>query len=63
MTHEQIYGIPKDHTVTYTIIVVYYREQKADPNCVQITAGGKFIEYPYELTTRKYNLIITGIVY
>ena len=38
---EGIKNIPKDRVVTYARIVVDYRPQKADPNRVRITAGGK----------------------
>jgi len=40
MTHEQIKQIPRDRTITYGRIMVDYRNQKADPNRVRITAGG-----------------------
>jgi hypothetical protein len=46
MTHDEIKRIPNDQTVTYARIVVDYRPQKADPNCVRITVGGNLIDYP-----------------
>ena len=51
MTPEEIKRIPRDQTVTYACIVVDYRLQKDDPNCVHITVGGNLIDYPGELTT------------
>ncbi len=63
MTHEQILQISNDRTVTYTRIVVDYRPQKADPNCVQLTAGGNLIEYPGELTTRTADLTTTKMLW
>ena len=56
LTHEEIYNIPPDRTVTYARIVVDYRAQKSDPNRVRITAGGNLIDYPFELTTRTADL-------
>ena len=34
MKREDIQHIPKDRTITYACIVVDYRPQKKDPNCV-----------------------------
>ena len=58
---EGIKNIPKDRVVTYAIIVVDYRPQKADPNRVRIIAGGNLIQYPGE-TTRTANLRKTKIM-
>ena len=44
--------IPNNRVVTYTNIVVNYRPQKDDPNCVRITAGGNLIIYPGEITKK-----------
>ena len=52
MSWKEINQIPADQIVKYAIIVVDYRAQKKDPNRVRITAGGNFIKYSYELTTR-----------
>ena len=43
--------IPKNRLVTYSCILVDYREHKKDPNRVQITTGGNLIDYPFEITT------------
>ena len=43
MSHEEIRDIPPDKTVTYAQIVVDYRPQKANPNCVRLTVGGKAV--------------------
>ena len=48
---EEIKNIPSDRTVTYAQIVVDYRPQKKDPNCVRITVYGNLIDYTYKLTT------------
>ena len=37
---DKIKPILPDQTVTYTIIVVDYRPQKKDPNCLHITVRG-----------------------
>ena len=39
MSHDKIRDIPPDKTVTYARIVVDYRPQKSDPNCVCLTVG------------------------
>ena len=61
MTHKEIRNIPKDQTVTYARMVVYYLPQKPDPNLVHITAGGNLIKYPGELTTRTVDLTTSKI--
>ena len=63
MTHQEIKAIPKEKTVTYARIVVDYRPQKADPNCVRITVGGNLINYPGELTTRTADLVTSKILW
>jgi hypothetical protein len=52
MSPQDIPNIPKDRVVTYARVVVDHRPPKADPNRIQITAGGNLINYPGELTTR-----------
>ena len=52
MTHNEIRNIPQDRVFTYARLVVDFRPPKDDPNRVRITAGGKLIKYPGELTTR-----------
>ena len=63
LTHQQIQRIPHDRTVTYPRIVVDYRPQKQDPNRVRLTAGGKIIDYPGELTTRTADLTTTKMLW
>eukprot|EP00804_Cyclotella_cryptica_P016363 CCRYP_009915-RA/>CCRYP_009915-RA protein AED:0.19 eAED:0.12 QI:0/0/0/1/0/0/2/0/920 len=64
MTHAQIRDIPRDRTITYERVVVDYRPQKDDPNCVRITAGGNIIkDYPGELTTRMADLTTSKILW
>ena len=60
---EQVLLIPNDRVVTYTNIVVDYRPQKYDPNCVRITAGGNLIIYPGESTTRKADITTSEILF
>jgi hypothetical protein len=60
---DQISSIPSDRTVTYANIVVDYREQKADPNRVRITAGGNLIDYPGELTTRTADITTSKMLW
>ncbi len=55
--------IPNDRKVTYSRIVIDYRPQKADPNCVCITVGGNLIDYPYKSTTRTIDLTTTKIMW
>ena len=44
---------PQDRVVTYSQILVDYREHKKYPNRVKLTArGGGLIQYPGEFTTR-----------
>ena len=52
LDHEGIKNIQKDRKVTYGRLLVDHREQKEDPNQVQLTAGGKLISYPGETTTK-----------
>ena len=63
MSLDEISQIPRDRTVTYARIVVDYREQKADPNRVRITAGGNLIEYPYQLTTRTADVTTSKVMW
>ncbi|KAL7426973.1 hypothetical protein ACHAXH_000515 [Discostella pseudostelligera] len=63
LMHDQIRQIPRDHTITYTQIVVDYRPQKTDPNRVRLTAGGNLIEYPGELTTQTADLTTTKMLW
>jgi hypothetical protein len=60
---DQVASIPSDRTVTYANIVVDYREQKADPNRVRITAGGNLITYPGELTTRTADITTSKMLW
>ena len=63
LSHEEIKNIPRDRMITYGRIVVDYREQKADPNRVRITAGGDLIDYPGEVSTRSSDLTTTKILW
>ena len=63
MTHEEIANIPKDHAVTYTRIVVHFCPQKKDSNRVRMAAGGNFIKYPGELTTRTTNITTSKVIW
>jgi hypothetical protein len=61
-SHIEILSIPKDRTVTYGCIVIDHRPQKEDPNCVSITVGGNLIKYPFKLTTRTANMLLSKIM-
>ena len=63
MTLEEIKNIPADRVVTYARVVVDFRPQKEEPNCVRITAGGDLIVYPDELTTRTADLTVSKILW
>ena len=63
LNHKEILNIPTDRTVTYANIVVDYRPQKEDPNCVRITAGGNLVNYTGELTTRTADLTTSKILW
>jgi hypothetical protein len=52
MNPEDVPNIPKNQPPRYAKVVIAYRPQKDDPNCVHITAGGNLINHPGELTTR-----------
>ncbi len=51
MLPSDVPNIPKDRVITYAWVVVNHRPPKADPNQIQITAGGNLINYPSKLTT------------
>jgi hypothetical protein len=51
MLPSNIPNIPTDRVVTYVQVIVNHCLPKADPNHIQITAGGNLIHYPGELTT------------
>ena len=63
LTHTEITAIPSDRTVTYSGVVFYYREQKDDPNRLNINVGGNIIDYPGEITTRTADLTTTKIMW
>ena len=63
MAYDKIKTITKNHTVTHTIIVVYYRAQKADPNRVCITAVGNLIDYLHKITTHTADLTTKKIMW
>ena len=63
MSCKEIENIPKYCVVTYARIVVDFRPQKTDPNCVRITAGGNLIKYPSELTTCTADLTTPKVIW
>jgi hypothetical protein len=63
MLPSNVPNIPKDRVITYARVVVDHRPQKADPNRIQITAGGNLINYPGELTTRMANITMAKILW
>ena len=62
MDPQEVPNTPKYRTVTYGRIVIYYREQKSDPNRVCITAGDNIIKYPIKLTSKTSDLTISKIL-
>ena len=64
MSHDQIAKMHAEgRKPTYTRIMADFRPQKADPNRVQITAGGNLPKCPWELTTKTAAITITKIVW
>jgi hypothetical protein len=63
MTHADILLIQADRTITYARVVVDFRPQKIDPNCIRITTGGNLINYPGELTTRTADLTTSKLMW
>ena len=60
---DQVLLISNDRVVTYANIIVDYRPQKEDPNCIRITAGGNLIIYPGELTARTADINMPKILW
>ncbi len=52
MLPSNVPNIPKDRVIMYARVVIDHCPPKADPNRIQITAGGNLTNYPGELTTR-----------
>ncbi len=63
LSHDKIRRIPKDLTITHMCIVMDRQPQKDDPNCVRITVGGNFIDYPYELITWTADMVSSKIMW
>ncbi len=63
ITHNKVKCIPKHQTVTYACIIVNFHSQKADPNCIRITAGGNLINYPGKLSTRIADLTTSKLMW
>ncbi len=63
MLPSDVPNIPKDRVITYAKVVVNHHPQKADPNQIQITAGGNLINYPGKLTTRTANITTAKLLW
>ena len=63
MSHDEIRDIPPDKTVTYTRIVVDYRPQKSDPNCVPLMVGGNILNVTGDLITTTADLTTYKILW
>ena len=63
ITHDEIDCIPEDRVVMYARIVIDFRLQKEDPNKVCITAGGKLIKTPGDLTISTADLTTSKILW
>ena len=56
MRHDEICNILPEKTFTYARIIVDYRPQKAEPNCVRLTVGGNLLNAPGDLRTTTSDL-------
>ena len=63
MSHDDIYDIPRDKTVTYARIIVDYRPQKSNPNCVRLMVGGNILNVPGDLRTSSADLTTSKILW
>ena len=63
MSHDDIRDIPPDKTVTYARIIVDYRPQKSDSNCVRITVGGNLLNIPGDISTTTADLTTSKILW
>ena len=63
LSHNEIWCIPKDCTVTYAHIGIDHRPQKDDPNRMRIIVGSNIIDYPYKLTMRTANMVSAKIMW
>ncbi len=63
MTLNKIKKIQKNQTVTYAHVVVNFCPQKANPHCIQITAGGNLIDYPGKLSTQTADLTMSKLMW
>ena len=62
MSHDEIRDTPPLKKVTYARIVVDYRPQKADPNCVCLTVGGDILNASGDLSTTTADLKLSKIL-
>jgi hypothetical protein len=63
MLPSNVPNIPKDRVITYARVVVNHPPPKADPNRIQITAGGNLINYPGKLTTQTANITTAKLLW
>jgi hypothetical protein len=63
LSHDKIWRIPKDCTITYMCIVINHWPLKDDPNRICITIGGNLIDYPYELKTQTADMVSPKIMW
>jgi hypothetical protein len=63
MPPSDIPNIPKDRVITYAWVVVDHHPPKVDPNQIRITAGGNFINYPRESTTRTADIMTAKLLW
>ena len=62
MERHEIKNIPKDGTITYSHVVVGFRQRKEDPKWVCITAGGNIITYPSKISTHTADITTSKII-
>ena len=63
ISHSEIRDIPPDKTITYGRIVVDYRPQKADRNCIRLMVGGNILNLPGYLSTTTSDLTTSKILW
>jgi hypothetical protein len=56
-------AVPHSQTVTYGLIVVSLRPQKAEGERTRLTIGGNLIDYPGDVSTKTTDLTTAKILF